>query len=268
MLSFVPHAIAVAQLHRATLQLKWSADSSWDGSYYQKPHRFHVHEELEGRLVFEIADSLLVPRKDSATHSAVRSVRTIQLRDDGTVIGAALVEAVGTSSYSSDIRKEGGDCAVADSTTLAPTVDPPFAGQEEANAPWDIHAPGPALIVLRGGEPVGVAFSPKGMTVRSSHQLLCPQPETVRKLQQYRITARSGELLPRPRPSPEDGDEGRWAVETGRTGQGGYMSRATYRLVVRQRTPAPSDPAAATGRLEVTKTVIITWDIVEREHQP
>jgi hypothetical protein len=268
-LPLLPRAGALAQSHRATLQLKWTADSSWDGSYYQKPHRFHVHEELDGRLVFEIVDSAFVPRKDSATGTAVsRPVRTIQLREDGTAIGALLVEAVGTSSYSSDTQQEGGDCAVHDADTAARTVDPPFAGQEEANAVWDPHAPGPALIVFRGGELAGVAFSPKGMLVRSSHRLLCPQPETVRKLQRYRITARSGELLPRGRAAPDAGDEGHWSVETGRTAQGGYTSRATYRSVVRQRAPAPSDPAAATGRLEVTKTVVVSWNIVEQAHQP
>jgi len=265
----LPREGALAQSHRATLQLKWTADSSWDGSYYQKPHRFHVHEELDGRLVFEIVDSAFVPRKDSSTGTAVsRPVRTIQLREDGTAIGALLVEAVGTSSYSSDIQKEGGDCAVHDTDSTARTVDPPFAGQEEASAPWDAHAPGPALIVFRGGEPAGVAFSPKGMVVRSSHRLLCPQPETVRKVQVYRITARSGELLPRTRAAADADEEGHWTVETGRTAQGGYTSRATYRSIVRQRTPAPSDPAAATGRLEVTKTVVVSWNIVEQAHQP
>ena len=243
---------AGAQPHRATLQLKWTADSSWEGDYFQKPFRFHVHEQLEGSLVFELA---------------APSVRVIQIREDGITLNAMLLEARGSSSYTADVRKEAGNCAPPGSDSTARAESAPFAGREEASAAWDARSPGQALIVFRRDEPVAIAISPKSMTARSRHQLLCPQPESVNRHHSYRMTARFGKALERPKPDSSGSGEaaGPWAVETTRTARGGYTTTARYSSVVRQRNPALDDPSAATGRLEVTKTFVFTWEAIPRE---
>lgn len=241
-----------AQPARAVLQLKWTADSVWEGMHFQKPHRFHVHEELEGRLVFELADSSFLPRSIAEKQVGGRPpVRAIRLQDDGQAVNATLVEAAGTTSYRADVLKEGGDCSALMDSVPAPDalMLPPFLGHEEASAPWDARAPGPALIVFQGAEPIQVAFSPKQLTVQSGHRLLCPKPEAVRKLQRYRVTAQLARQQ----------SAGAWQVETGRDSHGGYTTTGRYRSVVTQTRAATDDPAGATGRLEVTKTFVFVW---------
>src|SRR4051812_28754077 len=89
---------ASAQAPRATLSIRWTSDSSWEGTYLEKPHRFHVREVLEGRLVFALADSALLPRARSDTSSATRrALDVIQLNENGTSSGATLVSARGST---------------------------------------------------------------------------------------------------------------------------------------------------------------------------
>ena len=255
LLLLVAGGTGVAQPARAELQLKWTADSVWEGMYFQKPHRFHVHEELEGRLVFALTDSsFLPPTSPGKTAAGSLPVRVIRVQDDGQAVNATLVEAAGTTSYRADVLKEGGDCNALMDSVLTPNalMLPPFMGHEEATATWDPRAPGPALIVFRGAEPIQVAFSPKQLTVQSGHRLLCPTPEAVRKLQRYRVTAQ----LTRQQ-SP-----GAWQVETSANGRGGYTTTGRYRAVVTQMRAATDDPASATGRLEVTKTFVFAWQPV------
>ena len=260
-LQVAPNTASSAQPLRAALEIKWTADSSWEGRYYEKLHRFHVHEELAGRLVFDLSDTSLLPRKQGVVGAAgLRAVRAIQLREDGAGSGAVLVEAIGSSAYTADVQKEGGDCTETGEGAGARIVDPPFIGREEAEGSWEARAPGPLLIVFRGAEPVGIAFSPKSMRVRSTHRLLCPKPESVTRWQVYRITARSGELVQRPKADTTADAGGKWIVETRRTPRDGYTGTARYSFVVRQQHAVAGDSSAATGRLEVTKTLVFTWE--------
>ena len=220
----------------------------WAGEYYHKPHRFEVHEELAGRLVFDLADEA----------SSARATRAIRLAEDGRTSGATFVEAEGRTTYRSAVHKEGGDCTPAAPGSDRPE-DPPFVGDEQASVPWESRAPGSLLIVLQGAEPVGVAFAPKAVRVESSHRLLCGSPETVRRWQTYRPTARFGVLVERSAEGP--GTAGAWTIERGRTAHGGYTATATYRFVVRQRHPALADSSASIGRLEVTKSFVVTWEV-------
>ena len=239
--------------------MKWTADSSWEGKYYQKPHRFHIHEELEGRLVFEVADPTFLPRPIAGLWDPGQpAVRAIRLREDGSALNATLVEAAGSTSYRAEVTKEGGDCnaLTAGASDSLGLVGAPFEGSEAATAVWDARAPGPALIVFRGAQPIEAAFSPKPLTVESGHRLLCPKPETVRKLQRYRVTARMARL------SLRDDAPGDWSIEGTPDADGGYTTTARYRSIVTQERPAAADPSAATGRLEVTKTFVFTWQRV------
>ena len=240
-----------AQPTRATLHVKWTADSSWEGTYYQKPHRFHIHEELEGRLVFELTDAAFLSGPVARAAESTAPVRAIQLREDGTAVNATLIDATGTTSYRADVSKEGGDCTAltegaAESLSL---MGPPYAGREEASGSWDARAPGPALIVFRGTQPIDAAFSPKSLTVESGHRLLCEKPETVRKVQRYRVTARIARVPAGPQ----------WSIDTSAGRDGATTTTARYRAVVTQDRAAAGDPSAATGRLEVTKTFVYSW---------
>ena len=254
----LPCVDVAAQAPRAELRVQWRADSSWEGEYYHKPYRFHVHEELAGSFIFALDDATQVPSTGDAAVSRV--VRAIQMRDDGTATGGRLVRATGSSSYSMDVHKEGGDCAIpADSIAVSATVEPPFEGHEETTAAWDSLSPGALLIVLRGAEPIGAAFSPKSMPVRSNHRLLCPKPEMVSRRQTFRMTAKFGAALGRPSRDSTGAPIGTWTVEARRTPSGGYTATATYTLTARQPVPLADDASAATGRLEVRKTFVVTW---------
>jgi hypothetical protein len=242
--------------------VQWTADSSWEGEYYHLPYRFHVHEELAGRLLFAIDDPSMLPTA-AGDASGARAVRAIQLRDDGSISGARLVGATGSSTYRMDVHKEGGDCAIPADSVGASTIEPPFEGHEETSAPWDSVSPGAVLVVLRGAEPIGAALSPKSMPLQSSHRLLCPKPERVSRRQTYRMTAKFGAALGRPRADTTGAPLGTWHVQTVRTARGGYTVTATYTALVRQTIAVTDDPSAATGRLEVKKTFVITWEKVE-----
>jgi hypothetical protein len=159
-----------------------------------------------------------------------------------------------------DVHKEGGECATTRDNATAPAVEPPFDGSEETSAAWDSLSPGSLLIVLRGSEPTGVAFSPKSMWVHSSHRLLCPNPETVSRRQTYRMTAKFGSILSRVRPDSASGAPGSWTIESSRSARGGYTLTATYHAVVRQPIPVANDASAATGQLEVRKAFVVTWE--------
>ena len=253
--------MAGAQPTRGVLQLKWKADSVWEGSYFQKPHRFHVHEELDGRLVFDVLDPSFFSRSPKpGIDPGADPVRAIQLRDDGTTTNAVLVEAVGTTFYRSDVLKEGGDCG-----TLADSLlesGPPFSGQESATGTWDPRAPGAALIVFRGSKPVDVAFAPKSLTVESAYRLLCEKPESVKKIQRYRVTART------PRDAHVSlgaaGSAG-WIMDIKPDDDfGGWTITGRYRANATQNRPVSRDAGASTGQLEVTKTFVISWRAAER----
>jgi hypothetical protein len=250
--------MASAQSPRAVLRLKWTADSIWEGTHLQKPHRFHVHEELEGRLVLDVPDTSFLPRVGGVVAAGSQTpVRAIQLRDDGIASNATLIEAAGSTSYRSDVLKEGGDCAtLADSLG---TSGPPFAGQETGTNAWDGRAPGTMLIVLRGSTPIEVAFAPKAIVVEGAYRLMCEKPETVRKFQRYRATARIA------RANPRAEGQGDWTMETTPDAdRGGYTITARYRASATQIRPVAHDPTAATGRLEVTKTFVISWRAADR----
>ena len=262
-LHLVPPAPAGAQSYRATLQLRWAADSSWQGAYREKPYRFHIHEELEGRLTFDIADSALAPGKSSASGApASRAVRAIQLRDDGAASGAVLVGAAGKSAYTADVRKESGDCAPPDPRDTTGEADVPYEVRAEASGGWDEHAPGTVLIVLRGAEPIGIAISPKPVRMQSVRRLLCPQPEMATRWDGYRLTARAGELFRRA--DAPGGDPGRWTIATSRTAGGGYTLTARYDAARTLPRTVPADSSHPTGRLEVTKSLVLTWETVGR----
>lgn len=239
------------------LHIKWQADSVWEGTHLQKPHRFHVHEELEGKLVLDVADSSFIPGVGGVVAGGSQApVRAIQMRDDGVAANATLIEATGSTSYRGDVLKEGGDCA-----TLADTLaasGPPFAGEETGTNSWDGHAPGTLLIVLRGSTPIDVAFAPKAVVVEGAYRLMCEKPETVRKFQRYRATARIA------RGARAEG-QGEWTIDTTPDADhGGYTITARYHARATQIRPVAHDPAAATGQLEVTKTFVISWRAAAR----
>ena len=254
---------ATAQPARATLSIHWTSDSSWEGTYLDKPHRFRVREVLDGRLVFALGDSALVPRAGvDSGRAARRAIDVIQLNDNGTTsgAGASLVSAAGNTTYSVEVTKGGGDCAIRDQPDTNGLIRAPFTGQEEGNENWNVRAPGSALLLLRSGEPVAFAFAPAGIHVESNHRLLCPQPETVRRAQSYRVSIRFGDLLRRRVGSPDSTNAGTWILQTSRTAPGGYAVRGTYDVVVRQYRAIPGDPASASGELHVSKKITLSWD--------
>jgi hypothetical protein len=229
-----------------TLQLRWSADSSWDGEYYGKPYRFLVHEELEGRLDFVVGDS----------------ARVIELRDDGSATGATFVGAVGSSAYTVDERAEAGDCAQPPPDAPPPTVEPPYVARVEGRASWDSAAPGRALIVMRSGTPIGVAFSPRPIPAHSVRRLICPSPETVTRQVAHRIVARAGDAVDRRRDTTSDtSGVGHWVVGAANSASGEVRTTTTarYTYTAQQRRPGRDDPSGAVGRLEVKKTLTFTW---------
>jgi hypothetical protein len=255
----LPRAALRSQSYRATLQLEWAADSSWQGTYFQKPYDFHIHEELRGRLTF-VVDSALGPERASAAGAAApRAVRAIQLGDDGAATGAVLVEAAGTSAYTADERKESGDCRPFDPRDTTGSTNVPYVARDEARGAWDAHAPGKALIVLRAAQPIGIAISPKPIRLQSVRRLLCPQPETGTRWSLYRITAQAGEAFRRSQ-ADSLADSGRWTFTTSRTPRGGYTTTASYRAVTQRR--VADDPSSALGQLAVTKTLVFTWEAV------
>ena len=260
-MSAVGASTGVSQPTRAVVQLKWTADSVWEGTYFQKPHRFQVHEELEGRLVLDVPDPSFFARPPKPMiDPGAAPVRAIQLRDDGSITNATLVEAAGTTLYRSDVLKEGGDCGTLADSLLS--SGPPFSGQESATATWDARAPGALLIVFRGAQPVSVAFAPKSLTVESAYRLLCEKPESVKKLQRYRVTART----PRDARLPAGTEgSGQWTTEVAPDDDfSGYTITARYRASATQNRPVVHDAAASIGRLEVTKTFVISWRPADR----
>ena len=253
---------------RATLWIRWTSDSSWEGTYLDKPHTFHVREVLDGRLVFELADSSLLPRAHTDAGAPTRgAVDVIQLNENGTSTGATLVEARGTTSYTVDVTKEGGDCTISDRPDTSGIIRAPFIGREEGSEPWKARAPGSALVLLRAGDPVAFAFAPSAIQVESSHRLICPAPEVVRRAQTYRVTIRFGDLLER-RGARSNPGEAPWVLQTSRTPLGGYAVRGTYDVVVNQHRALPSDPASASGRLVVSKRVTLAWERGEATAAP
>jgi hypothetical protein len=251
-----------AQPQRVALRLSWVSDSSWDGEYYQKPYRFHVHEELDGRLVFDVADSSLLPRGDSGLAvSQAHAVHAIQLRDGGVTSGAALLAASGSSAYSVDVRKEAGDCTAPTGETEPIALGAPFVGREEARTAWDTVAPGRALIVFRGAVPVGLAFAARPLSSQSVQRLLCPQPEVTTRRQVYGITVKAGDLLDRRQPQYSASGEGHWTSNTTRS-EHGSTTTLRYNYDVRQRNPGRDDPSSSIGRLLVTKVLGMSWEIV------
>jgi hypothetical protein len=260
-LALVAAQVGTAQAPRATLTIQWSSDSSWEGTYLDKPHRFHVRESIDGRLVFALADAALLPRAPAdSVRGAGRTLDVIQLNDNGTSSGAALVSARGSTTYLFDVSKEGGSCEIVDQPDTSGLIRAPFQGREEGKEDWNVRAPGSALLLIRGGAPVAFAFAPSAIHIESSHRLLCPHPETVRRNQTYRVTVRFGDLLEHRRAAPAPSNDGQWTLETSRTPLGGYVVKGRYDVVVRQHRAIPTDPASASGQLVVSKRMTLTWE--------
>lgn len=259
----VERDVVLAQSPLATLSIRWTSDSSWEGSYLGKVHRFSVREAVDGRLVVALSDSTRLPRShqdSAATPASGRKVDVIQLNENGTASGATLVASSGTTAYDVEVTKEGGDCAITDVPDTNGLIRAPFTGREQGREEWGARSPGAALLLLRAGEPVAFAFAPAAIHVESITRLLCPQPEQVRRAETYRVSVRFGDLLRRSREGSRDSSGGTWVLATSRTARGGYAVNGTYDVVVMQHRAIPGDPASASGRLAITKRVTLTWE--------
>jgi len=255
----LPQWGALAQ-PRATLWIRWTSDSSWEGSYLDKPYTFHVREVLDGRLVFALGDSALLPRAGVDERSAPgRAIDVIQINESGTTSGAALVDARGSTAYTVDMTKEGGDCTISDQPDTSGVIRTPYIGHEAGQENWSARAPGVALILIRAGSPVAFAFAPTAIRVESAYRILCPKPESARRVGNYRVSVRFGDLVNR-RGAAANPADAQWALETTRTARGGYTVRGAYDVVVRQHRAMPSDPASAFGKLVVSKRVTLAWE--------